>query len=186
MLKNSVADALRALAVGEASRSETARLRDVMDDIEAALKAGVSRAAVLDTLQGRGFSMTMKSFESALYRIRKQRLGAGTGSGSGSGGRLDKSSARSAPGASSVEPEDEVERFVPSHDPRDLDRIFSSTPDLVALAKLGKQAIAAEKLAARNAAQEEARKITNPAELRLSRKREINLDDYMNADGEDA
>lgn len=74
MQTNSVADVLRALATGDKARSETARLRDVVDEVEAALAAGVSRAAILEALHGQGFTMTLKSFESALYRIRKQRL----------------------------------------------------------------------------------------------------------------
>lgn len=79
MQKNSVVDALRALAAGEKSRSETARLRDVFNDVEAALSAGVSRAAILETLHSQGFTMTLKSFESAIYRIRKQREKKGGG-----------------------------------------------------------------------------------------------------------
>lgn len=73
MTKPSLADALRALAKSDRHRSETARLRDVIDDVEAALDAGVSRAAVLAELHKAGFTMTLKSFESALYRIRKKR-----------------------------------------------------------------------------------------------------------------
>ena len=73
MTNNSVADVLRALATGDKSRSETARLRDIVDEVEAALAAGVSRAAVLEALNDQGFTMTLKSFESALYRIRKKR-----------------------------------------------------------------------------------------------------------------
>lgn len=73
MTKTSVADVLRELAKGEKSRSETARLRDVIDEVEAAIAAGVSRSAVLEALHGQGFTMTLKSFESALYRIRRQR-----------------------------------------------------------------------------------------------------------------
>lgn len=72
MDKNSVAEALRALAGGE-GRSETARLRDVFPEVEAALAAGVSRSAILQTLHEQGFTMTAKSFESALYRLRKQQ-----------------------------------------------------------------------------------------------------------------
>lgn len=74
MTKDSVADVLRALATGDKSRSETARLRDIVDEVEAALAAGVSRAAVLQALNDQGFTMTLKSFESALYRIRKKRI----------------------------------------------------------------------------------------------------------------
>jgi hypothetical protein len=73
MNKNTVAEALRALATSDKSRSDTARLRDVFDDVEIALKAGVSRAAILETLHTQGFVMTAKSFESAIYRLRKKR-----------------------------------------------------------------------------------------------------------------
>ena len=74
MNKNTVAEALRALATSDKSRSETARLRDVFDDVEIALKAGVSRATILETLHDQGFEMTAKSFESAIYRLRKKRV----------------------------------------------------------------------------------------------------------------
>ncbi|MGQ0756751.1 hypothetical protein ACT43E_20780 (plasmid) [Acinetobacter baumannii] len=76
-MNKSTSDALRALAKGDDSRSETARLRDVIDDVEAALEAGVSRTAILETLHQQGFKMSLKSFESALYRIRKRRAAAG-------------------------------------------------------------------------------------------------------------
>ena len=58
MTKDSVADVLRALATGDKSRSETARLRDIVDEVEAALAADVSRAAVLQALNDQGFTMT--------------------------------------------------------------------------------------------------------------------------------
>lgn len=77
MQKDSVADVLRSLATGDKSRSETARLRDVFPEVETALNAGVSRAAILEALHGQGFTMTLKSFESALYRIRKQQAKTG-------------------------------------------------------------------------------------------------------------
>jgi hypothetical protein len=73
MDRNSVADVLRGLAEGDKARSKTARLRDVIDEVETALAAGVSRAAILEALHSQGFTMTLKSFESALYRIRRQR-----------------------------------------------------------------------------------------------------------------
>jgi hypothetical protein len=72
-MQDNLNEMLQALAQNSASRSETARLKDVFDSVEQAIKAGVSRQAVLDTLRGQGFTMTLKSFESALYRIRKQR-----------------------------------------------------------------------------------------------------------------
>lgn len=73
MEKSSVVSALRALAAESEGRSETARLRDVFEDVEAALSAGVKRRAILEALNEQGFKMTLKGFESAMYRIRKQR-----------------------------------------------------------------------------------------------------------------
>lgn len=73
--KEKVSAALRDLAAEYARtpRSETARLRVVLDDLEAALSAGASHAAVLATLHAQGFSFTLRSFESTLARLRKER-----------------------------------------------------------------------------------------------------------------
>ena len=68
-----VARTVRTLVADEDARSETARLREIFDDIEETLKAGVRREAVLATLHEKGFTMTMASFKSALQRIRKER-----------------------------------------------------------------------------------------------------------------
>lgn len=73
MEKNDIESVLRQLATSDESRSETARLRDIFDSVEAAQRAGVSRAKILEALHGKGFTLTLKSFESALYRIRKQK-----------------------------------------------------------------------------------------------------------------
>lgn len=72
MNTKNVSEALLSLA-NSSNRSDTARLRDVFDAVESALGAGVSRAAVLAELQKQGLAMTPKSFEGAVYRIRKER-----------------------------------------------------------------------------------------------------------------
>ena len=73
MGEDDIAARLRALATDDKRRPETARLRDVFDDVEATLKAGVPQADVLAELHKAGFTMTMASFKSALQRIRKKR-----------------------------------------------------------------------------------------------------------------
>ena len=75
--KDKVSAALRDLAAEHARtpRSQTARLREVIDDLETALAAGASHAAVLTTLHAQGFSFTLRSFESTLARLRKERRG---------------------------------------------------------------------------------------------------------------
>ncbi|AGA92416.1 hypothetical protein Thimo_3764 (plasmid) [Thioflavicoccus mobilis 8321] len=54
-------------------RSDTARLREVLDDVEEALSAGASHSAVLDTLHNQGFTLTLSSFQSTLARLRRER-----------------------------------------------------------------------------------------------------------------
>lgn len=71
--KNDVGEALRSLVLDESARSETARLRDIFDEVEAVLSKGVRRESVLETLHEKGFTMTMASFKSALQRIRKEK-----------------------------------------------------------------------------------------------------------------
>lgn len=66
-------EALKNLAKGE-RRSEMARLRDVFLQIEETLRAGASRADVLDALHEQGFQMKSRSFQSALYRLRKEKM----------------------------------------------------------------------------------------------------------------
>lgn len=73
--REKVSAALRELAAEYAgtSRSETARLREVLDDVEAALAAGASHTTVLETLNAVGFTLTPSSFESTLAQLRKER-----------------------------------------------------------------------------------------------------------------
>lgn len=71
MDNNNISERLKALAKGE-NRSATARLRDVFNDIEAALKAGARRKDVHHELQKSGFDISFASFELAIYRIRKE------------------------------------------------------------------------------------------------------------------
>jgi len=68
-----IGEALRALSAADAGRSNTARLRDVFDDIEAAIGRGVRHEAILAELKKKGFDMEMTGFRSALQRIRKER-----------------------------------------------------------------------------------------------------------------
>lgn len=73
MTKTTITEELRRLASDQVARSQTARLRDVLDEVEAAIAAGVSHATILSALNERGFSMTPKSFADTLFRLRKKR-----------------------------------------------------------------------------------------------------------------
>jgi hypothetical protein len=67
-----IAASIEALAIGNEKRSETARVRKFINEIEMALAAGVSRAAILEKLNDGGIKMNMSSFSSALHRIRQK------------------------------------------------------------------------------------------------------------------
>ncbi len=74
MGNKTLSDQLRSLVSDATSkRSKAARLLDVVDDVEAALAAGVHRSAVVETLAEHGLEMTLSTFDSSLRRIRQKR-----------------------------------------------------------------------------------------------------------------
>lgn len=129
MDKKSITATLQALACDDKLRSKAARFRDVYNDVERTLAAGVSRTLVVETLAGLGLDYTLKGFDSA---VRRNRL---------------RNAARKATTLLHASPTDNAERPAtrqghdpsPSHNPADLDQIISSKPDLSALAKLAKR-----------------------------------------------
>lgn len=58
----------------EAQVSKTEMLRGCMELIEAAFQRGVTRKAILAALKICGLEMSMATFESALHRIRKEKV----------------------------------------------------------------------------------------------------------------
>lgn len=68
------ASRLRSLAADPASRSGTALLREVLPEIETAVRAGVSQVVILEELRTLGLAMTQSGFRSALRRLRTERL----------------------------------------------------------------------------------------------------------------
>ena len=48
-------------------------LREVLPEIETAVRAGVSQVVILDELRTLGFEMTQSGFRSALRRLRTER-----------------------------------------------------------------------------------------------------------------
>lgn len=138
MDRKAIAERLRALASDDKKRSKAARLRDVIDDVEAALSAGVPRSSVVDELAAQGLQMSLATFETTLKRIRQKRGKPQITSVSPvipSKGQPAKP--REAPPI--VEPEIESDSVIGSHNPADLDKIIGSKPDLAALAKLAKR-----------------------------------------------
>lgn len=139
MDRKAVAERLRALASDDMKRSKAARLRDVFDDVEAALAAGVSRSLVIEELAAHGLELTLATFETTLKRIRQKRGKQSTTSvKSVSQSQGQPIKPRETPPL--LETNNEAENsVVGSHNPADLDKIIGSKPDLAALAKLAKR-----------------------------------------------
>ncbi|ACC76493.1 hypothetical protein C9I56_36110 [Paraburkholderia caribensis] len=55
------------------TRSETAQLADLIEQIDAAIARGVSRRELHARLQKRGLTMSLAVFDNALHRIRKRQ-----------------------------------------------------------------------------------------------------------------
>lgn len=134
MDRAAIAERLRALASDDKKRSKAARLRDVIDDVEAALRAGVSRSSVVEELAAQGLVMTLSTFETTVKRIRKQR-----------GASLNATSKHPRQTTGQVQEQNTTPLVVTaetevsgSHDPAALDAIIASKPDLAALAKHAK------------------------------------------------
>jgi hypothetical protein len=67
------ASRLRSLASDAARRSRTSVLREVLPEIETAVRAGVSQVVILEELRTLGFEMTQSGFRRALRRLRPER-----------------------------------------------------------------------------------------------------------------
>ncbi|MGF6766159.1 hypothetical protein P3T24_006505 [Paraburkholderia sp. GAS33] len=73
MDREQVSERLATLAAQSEGRSKAARLRDVIEDIEAALHAGVAREVVVRELSVAGLDFTLPTFALTIKRIRKAR-----------------------------------------------------------------------------------------------------------------
>jgi hypothetical protein len=134
-----ITEALLSLASSDENRSEIARLRDVFDAVETALSAGVSRVAILDALHRQGFSMTLKTFDNAIYRIRKRNKQVQE-MGDARLAKMHRQNQELAEHNKNRLPvENEATPLTGSHHPDDLTQILSAPVDLVALSKHAKR-----------------------------------------------
>lgn len=139
MDKKVASERLRALASDDKKRSKAARLRDVIDDVEAALSAGVPRSAVVEELARLGLEMSLATFETTLKRIRLKRGKALSSRGKpvGQSNNQDTTPMEAMKDVGSAT-ESETS-MAESHSPADLDKIIGDKPDLNALAKFAKR-----------------------------------------------
>ncbi len=78
-MREDIAKALRNLTPA----TDTAKLREIFGEVDAALKNGVSREVVWEALKEKGFTFTLNSFNSAVTRLRKEQSAKKTESGQG-------------------------------------------------------------------------------------------------------
>lgn len=140
MNRKAITERLRALASDDKKRSKAARLRDVIDDVEAALAAGVPRSVIVEELATQGLEMTLASFDGTLKRIRQKREKSEKASVNS---ESQEQAAKNRPKETAQIVESDINQAdskTGSHNPAELDKIIGSKPDLAALAKLGKKA----------------------------------------------
>ena len=65
-------NALQALTAENKNRSKTARLRDLLPQIEASQAAGVTHKKILETLNQQGLDLKPKAYSVILWRLRAQ------------------------------------------------------------------------------------------------------------------
>lgn len=132
MTEKTLSEKLRLLANNDLERSKSARLRDVYNDVELALAAGVSKEKILKQLAEDGLVFTLDAFNTTLYRIRaKQKCTTNKP-------KSIQKPIGEKPTFEPVNPEPEAQVSDSNH-PQILTKIFQNKPDLKALAKLAKQ-----------------------------------------------
>ena len=143
MDKTRLSKELRALAEDAANRSTIARLRDVIDDVEDALNAGVKRAVILQKLSECGLEMSLDQFNTYLARLRKKRRSAIKQNESGSvrlreTEQVNEHQENSTKGDTPSQRSPENEKTSPRK-PVNIGEIMRSTPDMAALETMGKK-----------------------------------------------
>lgn len=133
MSKEEIKKELEKLAKNSENRKNSAKLEEVFDDVEVTLKAGVSRQKVLEVLNANDIKMTLKTFNNALYRLRKKYAGIQKPLSAKVEGK-GKAPIKFAENTNESDSSPVI--LESSHDPKSLDTIINSTPDLDALSKL--------------------------------------------------
>jgi hypothetical protein len=67
------AQALLALSRSSTARTQVARLRELLPNIEAAQAAGVKHQHILESLNAHGFTLSLKAYSVMLHRLRQAR-----------------------------------------------------------------------------------------------------------------
>ena len=128
------ADAFTASLEQSAARhppSKARRIAALLPQIEAAMVQGSSRAHIVTALMGVGIDITPHQLSNVITRLRKQRQDTAAPPA----GRPNGVPITSVPTLAHLPNPGSASKFG-THDPRLLDEVMRSTPDMKALAKL--------------------------------------------------
>lgn len=135
MDKEKIAAGLSSLKQSSEKRSKTARLAEVLDQIEETIKAGASKVQIIEELKRHNLEFTYLTFQTTLRRLRLRKIKSDATNPDKS--ILQTKNIPTKPLESITKPKQEAQSSVQiSHNPTDLDKIISSEPDLDALARL--------------------------------------------------
>ena len=111
--------------------SKARRIAALLPQIEAAMSQGSSRAHIVTALMGVGINITPHQLSNVIARLRKQRQDTAAPPA----GRLSGVPIASVPTLAHPPTLASASKFG-AHDPRLLDEVMRTTPDMKALAKL--------------------------------------------------
>lgn len=136
MAEDSLNVELNQLTAG-ARRSKIARLADVFDDVERALRAGVPQQSVLTALKRDGLVLSHASFRVYLLRLRRRRRSGAMGGASCPELRIATDASSEPPLQAPPSPSPAVPSR-PVFDPKSIDEARQRTYDWDALRKAGR------------------------------------------------
>ena len=131
----------------EGARSKSARIAELLPEIEAALSKGFSRAHVVDALKAEGIDLTPALLSSYLQRFRqRQRSALATPSAAPPSPATPSADSSATPLAAATTETPDSPRPAPAqpYDPAGLRAIARNRPDLKELARIGREARAKE------------------------------------------
>jgi hypothetical protein len=151
MSEKEISGILKDLAANK-KRTETAKLREIFDDVNFAIQSGVSQETILEQLKKIGFTFGINGFKYSFNKIRKERGVPPLRKKKGEKSGVTKKEQAPAP----------------------TTKTKTATTQQLVESESGVFEPAAE------TSQQTQARITNPAEIRRSRRREVNLDELTN------
>lgn len=130
--KDAITKRLKELSEDKTNKSKTAQLREIIDQIEATIAAGVPHSTIVETLTNNGIEISINTFRASLKRIRKKKTEPGKQS--------QKTKQHPLITRKNDEPieTEPVQKTDNSHSPTLIDDIIKTPPNLEELTRIAK------------------------------------------------